>query len=436
MFDADLAYVLPIIVFAIVYGLIIFRNVGGIKFPIWAAMSIGALAVLTLQIISIGDAYDAINFEVIIFLVGMFTLVSGLESSGLLKFAAFKILEHVKTPNKVLGFVLVVLGMSSAFLINDTVALVATPMVISLAAQMGIRPAPLLITLAFGITIGSVMTPIGNPQNLLISIESGISYPFLSFITHLAAPTLACMASTYFILTRFYKRQLIVASIPKVMATKDMITDVILAKASSVIILITVSGFFILGLAQSLGLETYVHFSHLSLGGGLTLLAITGQRRKVLSGINWRVILFFISMFVFMGAMWNGGVIKMFSSALPSFGPSDGVASIFGLIGASVGLSQLMSNVPFVAVYIQIMHDSGFTGDNVIFWLTLAAASTIAGNLTILGAASNVIILEAAEKKKIQAFSFLEFFKVGSIVTATNLVILAAFLISYMHVGI
>jgi Na+/H+ antiporter NhaD/arsenite permease-like protein len=75
---------------------------------------------------------------------------------------------------------------------------------------------------------------------------------------------------------------------------------------------------------------------------------------------------------------------------------------------------------PFVALYNNVMISSGFNADDVSQWIMLAAASTIAGNLTIFGAASNVIIIEAAESRGVKAFSYSEFLKIGFIVTVTT----------------
>ena len=101
----------------------------------------------------------------------------------------------------------------------------------------------------------------------------------------------------------------------------------------------------------------------------------------------------------------------------------------FGIIGISLTLSQFMSNVPFVAIYLPIMHNYGFTGSDSLPLILLASASTIAGNLTIFGAASNIIILQVAEKSKVLGFSAKEFFKIGAIVTAVNIVVLIFFLV-------
>lgn len=77
----------------------------------------------------------------------------------------------------------------------------------------------------------------------------------------------------------------------------------------------------------------------------------------------------------------------------------------------SVTLSQILSNVPFIVLYNNVMINNGFNADDVSQWMMLAAASTIAGNLTIFGAASNIIIIEAAESRGVKAFSFLNFLK-------------------------
>jgi Na+/H+ antiporter NhaD/arsenite permease-like protein len=415
------------IVFMIVYGLIIFRNVGGVKIPIWASMTFGAIAVLVLQIITVDDAVSAINFDVIFFLLGMFILVSGLEHSGMLDYIVNRILSFAKNPNQILFFILFVMGLMSAFLINDTIALVATPIVIGLARPMNIRPAPMLISLAFGITIGSMMTPMGNPQNLLISLHSGMEFPLFTFLRYLFLPTIACLLVTYFIVKWYYRKEFSSA-----IMSQNIISNVALksslAKKSSVIIIITVAGFFVIGLIKLFGISTELNFSHIAIVGGISLLLISKEKKQIIKGINWKIIIFFVAMFVFMQGVWNGGIIELFQTILPfDTNPSSPVSSI-NIIGTSILTSQVVSNVPFVAIYIPILQNYGISSVDTVSWIALAAGSTIAGNLTILGAASNVIILETAERKHGITFTFKEFFKIGSIVTVSNVLILVFFI--------
>lgn len=427
---------LPILalgIFGLVYGLIAFRNVRGLKIPIWVSMSLGAVLVLALQLISPQAAFDAINFDVLVFLFGMFVLVAGLESSGLLSYLTIWLLRYVHNPSRILWFIMMAFGVLSAFLINDTVALVGVPILIAIAKQMNVRVGPLLICLAFAVTIGSMMTPIGNPQNLLISLDSGIEFPFWTFLQYLALPTIACLISSVFILKKYYNKMFVSCTIPTMSVTKDTITNRPLAKYSSIITGLVMVGFLTVGLYKHVIPGFELNFAHVALVGGITLLALSKNRTKVMRQVNWQIIVFFVSMFVFMSAMWGSGAIDLISGVFLSLDPKAPELSILGIILSSLGLSQIMSNVPFVAIYTGVMHNAGYSGLDVIPWIALAGASTLAGNLTILGAASNVIIIEAAEKRKSESFSFLEFFKIGSIITGACVAILCAFLFLYLY---
>jgi Na+/H+ antiporter NhaD/arsenite permease-like protein len=137
-------------------------------------------------------------------------------------------------------------------------------------------------------------------------------------------------------------------------------------------------------------------------------------------------------MFVFTAAIWSSGVISVFMSYLPL--PFPDRSSIFQsnavISTVSIALGQVLSNVPFVALYSHVMINNGFTGSaHVNQWMMLAAASTISGNLTILAAASNIIIIEAAERRGAKAFTFVEFFKIGAVVTAVNIAIYYLFIV-------
>jgi len=390
-------------------------------------MVTGAGLVLIFGIISPQKAFSAINFDVILFLLGMFVLVSGLESSGMLAHITNKILGRAKTPNQVLFVVVFVMGILSAFLINDTIALVATPIVIGLAKPMNLRPAPLLIALAFGITIGSMMTPMGNPQNLLVSLHSGMDFPVLTFFRYLFLPTMTSLTVTYFVLKRFYKKEFLQATMPTI--SQNLVLDQKLAKRSSILIVITIVGFFAIGLVKMLGIGSGLNFAHVAIFGGIAMLAIGTKRVQIIRGINWQILVFFVAMFVFVQGLLNGGIIHAMQDLIPLKPAPGSQFSTIDIIGTSVSLSQLVSNVPFVAIYLPIMQSYGFSSTDTISWIALASASTIAGNLTILGAASTIIILQVAEKKNGPSFSFMEFFKIGSIITTTNVLILMFFLI-------
>ncbi|HEY7081751.1 MAG TPA: SLC13 family permease [Nitrososphaeraceae archaeon] len=431
-------------VLALVFFLIIGRS-KLYNIPIWTSMLIGAGLLVGLQVISIEEAFKAINLNVIIFLFGMFSIVSALDRSGMLRYVATKMLSKANNNvNSILLVFIIGLGILSAFLVNDTIALLGIPLVIHVSRQIGIRPTVLFIALAFGISIGSAMTPIGNPQNLLIAIQSGISLPFLTFVKWLIIPTLLNLFLTYFILKVYFKKELLkvpnhVNLSDKIMAMKDnnnelslstdAITNPYLAKISVIILLFTVAGFIVSEILQYIFHVIYFNISVIAALGAIALYALSNERRELLYNVDYSVLVFFAAMFVFTAALWTSGLIPEIMSNIPNPIPDHNTIRSNAIISvASITFSQILSNVPFVALYNNVMISNGFNADDVSQWVMLAAASTIAGNLTIFGAASNIIIIEAAESRGVKAFSYSEFLKIGSIVTVTNLAIYYVFI--------
>jgi Na+/H+ antiporter NhaD/arsenite permease-like protein len=170
--------IIAIAIFAIVYFLILFGR-RRFNIPIWTSMLIGAALMVGFQIIDIQSAFRSINLDVIGFLFGMFSIVSALDKSGVLTVISAKMLSKARNnPSLILLVFVVGMGLLSAFLVNDTIAVLGIPLVVYISNKIGIRSQVLLIALAFGITVGSTMTPIGNPQSLLIALQSGIPLPF------------------------------------------------------------------------------------------------------------------------------------------------------------------------------------------------------------------------------------------------------------------
>lgn len=417
-------------VFGVVYTLIIGRRRFGI--PIWTAMLIGAALMVGLQVIGVEAALTSINLEVIAFLFGMFSIVSALERAGVLQLIAIKMLAIAKTPRKLLMTFVVGMGLLSAFLVNDTIALLGVPIVIHVARHSGIRSVVLLLALSFGVTVGSVMTPIGNPQNLLIAIQSGISTPFITFLIHLAVPTIISLFVTYFILRVYYRKEISSKYNPsniEVPEKVQLLYNPRLAKISITILLVTIAGFIISEILHFLEILNF-SLSAIAMLGASAIYALSRERVEIVKMVDYSVLVFFGGMFVVTSALWSSGAVSiLFTNYIPPPNPSDLTQSTAVISVASLGISQLLSNVPFVALYNFVMIDNGFTGQHVDQWVMLAAASTIAGNLTILGAASNIIIIEAAESRGVYAFTFLEFLKVGSIITAANIIVYYLFIV-------
>jgi len=418
---------LPISIFAVVYLLIALRNFRRFKIPIWTIMLAGAVAMIFSGALPLRDAYAAINLDVIFFLLGMFSIVAAMDLSGLFQYLTARMVRISRTPQRALALVLFGMGLLSAFLVNDTLALTATPIMLGLSKQMRMRPSVLLMTLALGVTIGSVMTPVGNPQNLLIALSSGIPNPMLDFLYYLVPPTIIGLVVTFLILRFYYRKDL--SKSAEVFGTIPLppIKDRGLARLSAYVAGSVVVGFFLVGVAQLFGVQGNINLGTVALLGATIVYLLSTRRREILAGVDWGIIIFFMSLFIVVQGFWDSNALQSLLLYLPALNPSDIIISLSVIIVTSLIFSQLLSNVPFVAVYIKAMQAAGFTGSNVKAWVALAGASTLAGGLSLLGAASNVIILEAAESRG-SGFSSIEFSKIGLLVTIPNILILYLFL--------
>ena len=418
---------LSLAIFAFVYVLI----VGRIKFkiPLWTSMLMGAALMIGFNVISPEAAFKSIQSDVIIFLFGMFSIVAALDRSGVLRFVAIKMLSKAKTPERILLIIVVGIGFLSAFLVKETIALMGVPLVLYISRQIGIRPALLLMALAFGVTIGSTMTPIGNPQNLLIALQSGMDFPFTNFIMFLAIPTAINHFLTYYILRFNIKKEISQINIQNIALENAAITNLPLARLSTAVLIATIGGFFVSEILKFLKVAD-INLSFISLAGATALYAISRDRKEIIRNVNYPVLVFFAAMFVVTAAVWSSGAIPMMMKDIPAPMPSNFWQSNEIISITSVLLSQILGNIPFVSLYHYVMIQNGFTGADVSSWMMLAAASTIAGNLTILAAASNIIIIQASESRNAKPFTFLEFLKVGSIVTTVNLIVYYLFIIA------
>jgi Na+/H+ antiporter NhaD/arsenite permease-like protein len=300
-------------------------------------------------------------------------------------------------------------GLLSTLLMNDTMAIIGTPIVLLLAKKHRLTPQPLLLALAFAITVGSVMSPIGNPQNLLVAVT--LTNPFVTFFKYLAVPTFLNLLVAFLLLKLFYRTDLsgknFELDAPEVVKDHKLAT---LCKVSLALIITLIIAKVAL---VFLNLEADFKLTHIALIGALPVL-MSEKRTKIIRAIDWYTLIFFAAMFVLMQSVWNSG---FFQSVLIDLNLD--IASIPVILGISVLLSQLISNVPLVALYLPLLVHAGATTRELV---ALAAGSTIAGNMLILGAASNVIIIQNAEKKG-ETLTFLDFARIGIPLTMMNILV-------------
>ena len=388
--------------------LIAFRSLAGLRLTIWQIMLGGALVVLLGGALTPAAAWRAIDWGVMAYLTGVFILGRALVESALLYRLSGRLLGRVTRADTLVLAVLLASGFASALLMNDTLAVIGTPLMLALARAHRLPPVLLLLALAFGITIGSVVSPIGNPQNLLIALHGDLDNPFLIFLRGLCLPTLISLLLAWAMLRLAFRRDFhgraLLHDVPE-------LADARLARLAAWGLVILVAMVMLKILLALRHVSLTLPLWSFALGAAAPVLFASPRRLEIVRGIDWHTLVFFAAMFVLMHAVWDSGAIQ---SWLPPDAARTGVPHI---LAASVLLSQLVSNVPLVALALPMLHDGDSTA-----MLALAAGSTLAGNLTLIGAASNVIIVQAAEREGVH-LGFWRFMAVGAPLTLVNVVV-------------
>ncbi|MEM3068818.1 MAG: anion transporter, partial [Nitrososphaerales archaeon] len=372
-----------------------------------AAAFLGAVLTVLFGVLTPQEAISAIDFNTIALLLGMMIVIATLEEKGFLTFLAVKSMSIAKNPKGLLIVVIVATGLASAFLVNDAVVLLFTPVIIETCRLMGIKnPVPYLISEAMSSNIGSVMTITGNPQNMLIGMTSGISYiDFFLYLSPIAfLSTIVLIFIVYFIYRKDFNQELKIDD-----SIKNNNFDFKLMRFSLPILIFTMLLFF---LSSFIKLEIPM----IALIGAALMLLFAGIKpSKIISKVNWVLLLFFAGLFIVIGGASKAGVLDLFLKAI-NFSPN--VEGIISLNFFSTVISQIVSNVPLTMLIIPLIK---YAQSNLL-WISLAAGSTLGGNATLIGAVANLIVAEEADKKGVK-ISFKEFTKTGIIVTILTILI-------------
>lgn len=390
-------------ILAVVFLLIMVRRVGKFRLPIWGIMTAGALAALLFQTISISSAISAVQLDVIAFLFGMFVFGAALDKSGLLHSVVLRGFTKAKNKRQVMLIFMITTAAAAALFMNDTVAVIGAPLAMFCAAKFGIPVVRMLLALCFAVTFGSAATPIGNPQNLLIAL-SGVPDAFVTFAIYLVVPSVLCLFISYKFLARGISSEAVVMD-----KSDDVFDDRLssICKISFVLILLAVAARIV---GSFFGYE--VSFIWIAAAGALPLLLFSSKRLELLKSVDYRTLIFFVSMFILMEAVWESGVLQVIL-------PESLTVSIPVMVTAGAVVSQFVSNVPFVLMVLPLLETAAAS---VPLYMAASAGCTAAGALTILGAASTIIIIQRAEKEG-ESLSFLTFLKSGIPITLAAVVI-------------
>jgi Na+/H+ antiporter NhaD/arsenite permease-like protein len=377
----------------------------GLKMNRATIAMVAAVLLVTLGIISPAAAFKAIDADTLLLLFAMMVIGAHLRLAGFFDWLTRLVVRHVHSPGMLLAGVLALAGLLSALFLNDTVVIVFTPLVIDVTRLLRRNPLPYLIGLAASANIGSVATITGNPQNILIGVSSQI--PFAAFLRSLGPVAVCGLVLTWVILTRLYRHEF---SAPweenEICLPPAEIDRPLLQKC------IVLAALLFIGFLAGVSMPLFAILIAATL-----LISRRIEPETVFTRIDWTLLVFFSGLFVVTGALEQTAEIQ---AILTRLAPAAGSGA--GLTLASALLSNLVSNVPAVLLLRPFVLQSAHPAQG---WLVLAMASTLAGNLTLLGSVANLIVAEAAQAQGVK-ITFREYLRAG--IPITILTILMGFL--------
>jgi len=366
---------------------------------------LGAVLMVLTGVLTLDEAYRAIDFNTILLLLGMMLVIAYLKIANCFKYLSYLLITHARNSFLLLCFVSFSSGILSALFVNDTICLMFTPLLILALNQTKLNPVPFLIALATSSNIGSVVTLTGNPQNMLIGVFSKI--PYVDFTLCLLPIGFLGLAANVFIIYLVFRKDINFKKMDAIALIKPEL-DIKLTTKSLVVLFCIFLGFIFTG---NLPLS--------AITGGLALLIISGTKpQHAMEKVDWTLLLFFSGLFIVVGGINKAGFLTLAHNAVEPYLGNTASSQIIHFSIFSVIASNLVSNVPFVllsAAWIDKFIDPK------TMWYALAMSSTFAGNLTIMGSVANMIVMELS--KEYVHVGFWDFFKVGFTTTLVSTII-------------
>lgn len=409
---------LATVVFALIYVLISLGENSPRKLDRPTAALLGAVLMVITGSLTRSEAVAALDFSTLAVLFGMMVLLAVLMQSGLPTWLALKALSRCRSPHTLLALVVFSSGIASAVMLNDTVCLLGTPLLLKITAHAGIPAIPFLLALATSANIGSVMTLTGNPQNIIIGHASG--WGWSAYALRMVPIGLISLIVNWLMLELLYRRSLTPTGMhwQQSATPKAVVQPALAIKSVCVLSGLTVS--FLVGVPMDVAAVT---------AATVLLVWVNRPPREAFRAVDWSLLLFFAGLFVVVE-----GFIKadrnLLNNWINHLGTQVTSASVVKISVATIIGSNLFSNVPFVLImkhWVLQMSDPKFV------WLLLALTSTFSGNLTLFGSVANVIVAQGAQQRA--PLRFTDFLRIGPLITLVTTAVGVLLLWAYLAWG-
>lgn len=401
----------PLVVFTLTYLVIASRQLHWIGLDRPAGAVVGAVAMVIVGGLPMELALRAIDLQVVVLLFGVLVIAAYLQEAQFFRLAAYLVLTRARSARSLLFGLTFVAGGLSALLLNDTVCVVLTPLVVAVVVEARLPAMPYLLALASAANVGGVVSFSGNPQNMIVGAAAHGSIGFAQYLALTLPVGAACLVANAVVISWMFRRELPKGPLVERTPPRPAVDRGLTAKGLGALALfagLAIAGISLAGAAMT--------------AAAALMVAARTPPKRAFAAVDWQLLVFFAGLFVVVAGIAHAGLLaRVFDAVAPVIGRGD-LAGDVSFIVLVVVASNVVSNVPLVLVavgWVPHMPDPTWG------YVMLAVASTLAGNLTLFGSVANLIVMEGAGPRG--EIGFWRFLRFGLVVTTIDLAL--AFLI-------
>lgn len=378
---------------------------------------------------NVKGVFEYVDFEVIFLLIGMMIIVNIASRSGVFKWLAINLLKLTKGHPKTVLFALAAFtAIASAFLDNVTTVVLMMPITFVIAKEFETDPVPFLITEVLASNIGGTATLIGDPPNIIIGTRAGLS--FMNFVQELTPIVFLIFMVSIGVLILLFRKGL--KTTPEKMEhVANLDNSKTITNKNLMIRSVITLGLVILGFVT----HDITHISaYVFAVSGASFLLLFEKPKEIYRDVEWLTIFFFIGLFIIIGGFEANGGIKFLADQLIVLTHGSLELATMVILWASGILSGIIDNIPYTATMAPLISElinpanpNAMTGATHALWWALSLGACLGGNLTIIGAAANVLVSETSASRG-HKISFLRFMKYGALITFISLVLSSFYL--------
>jgi len=418
---------LVVAVFVAAYVLIATERIHRTSAALAGAAGMMLLGVVDAQVAFFSER-TGVDWNVIFLLLGMMVIVSIVKQTGVFDYLAIWAAKRTRgRPFPTMVLLVCITAVASALLDNVTTVLLIAPVTLLVCDRLAVSPVPFLIAEVLASNIGGTATLVGDPPNIIIASRAGLS--FNDFLVNLA-PIVVLLMVVFIGLCWVLFRPMLSYDPDRVAALmaldeRDVIRDHGLLLKSGVVLGAVTVGF----VAHA---ALHIEPSLVALLGAGALVALSRlEPKEYLEEVEWSTLVFFMGLFIMVGALVEVGVIGRLGEAVTGAVGDRYLLASSVLLWGSALLSGIVDNIPYVATMSPLVQDLVVAGDGApqanALWWALALGADLGGNSTAVGASANVVVLGIAARHG-HPISFWRFTKYGSVTAVVTIAVSWAYL--------